>query len=307
MFETLESIQALLGVEEESVSLEFKDGAKLTGLTDKAKTELITDVTAFANAGGGTVIYGIREEQRDGKSVASVIAPVTDASITQDRLRDIIHSNTDPAMRGFSIVRIGAEGGSIFVIEVAEGDTAYQNKRDFKFYSRVDASAHPMYAFAVRDVMNRRTHPHVSVELRLYRNLTEQNRHRYSVVPELTNEGNLTANLWSFRLGVPEAIGRSDGAYAMHMREIPGPKIENHPLRWFEYSSERTGYSSLRILPGDSVGLSSGNNYPGVLLIIESAESLRVIETSPPLFWSLLLDNAPRQSGSLPYSKWSIW
>lgn len=307
MFETLESIEALLGVEEESVSLEFKDGAKLTGLTDKAKTELITDVTAFANAGGGTVIYGIKEEQRDGKSVASAIAPVTDVSITQDRLRDIIHSNTDPAMRGFSIVRIGADGGSIFVIEVAEGDTAYQNKRDFKFYDRVDASAHPMYAFAVRDVMNRRTHPHVSVKLKIYKNVVEQGHHRYTVVPELTNEGNLTANLWSLRVGVPEAIGQADGLHGFHMREINGPRLEKHRLRWFEYSSERNHYGSLKILPGDTVDLSSGNNYPSVLLDIKSVESLRSIETAPPLFWSLLLDNAPRQSGRLPYAEWSIW
>lgn len=307
MFDTLESIEALLGVEEESVSLEFKDGAKLMGLSDKARTELITDVTAFANAGGGTVIYGIKEEQRDGKSVASAIAPVTDVSITQDRLRDIIHSNTDPAMRGFSISRIGADGGSIFVIEVAEGDTAYQNKRDFKFYGRVDASAHPMYAFAVRDVMNRRTHPHVSVKLKILKNVVERDHHRYTVVPELTNEGNLTANLWSLRVGAPEAIGQADGLHGFHMREINGPRLENHRLRWFEYSSERIGFGSLKILPGDTVDLSTGNNYASFFLDIKSVESTRSIETAPPLFWSLLLDNAPRQSGRVPYPEWSVW
>lgn len=63
MFTTLEDIRALIGVAAETVSLEFKDGVKLNDLTDRARTELVTDVTAFANAGGGTVIYGLSEDQ----------------------------------------------------------------------------------------------------------------------------------------------------------------------------------------------------------------------------------------------------
>ncbi|MFM0185047.1 ATP-binding protein [Paraburkholderia nemoris] len=307
MFDTLESIQALIGVEAESVSLEFKDGTKLDGFTDRVKTEVITDVTAFANAGGGTVIYGIREEQRDGQSLASAISPVTDPAVTQDRLRDIIHSNTDPALRGFSITTIAAEGGWIFVIEVAEGDTAYQNKRDLRFYNRVDASAHPMYAFAVRDVMNRRTRPHVSVNLQIRRRTIENERHVYAVVPELRNEGNLTANHWTLRLGVPAVIGRPEGALVRHMRSIGELREGNHRTLWFEYSSEQIGTDTRRILPGDSLQLDMAHGYPEVLLVISGEAEIRATQFEPPIFWSLLLDNAPRQSGELQYREWSIW
>lgn len=307
MFDTFESIQALIGVEAESVSLEFKDGGKLDGLTERAKTELVTDVTAFANAGGGVVIYGIREEQRDGQSVASAISPVTDARVTQDRLRDIIHSNTDPALRGFSITTFAVDGGWIFVIEVTEGDTAYQNKRDLRFYSRVDASAHPMYAFAVRDVMNRRTRPHVSVHFEIQRRTVEHRRHVYAVIPELRNEGNLTANHWTLRLGVPAVIGRPEGALMRHMRLIGESRQANHDTRWFEYMPEQIGIGERKILPGDSLVLDAAHNYPQILLVIAGEAEIRAAETEPPIFWSFLLDNAPRQFGELQFRDWSIW
>ncbi|MGT0248037.1 AlbA family DNA-binding domain-containing protein [Burkholderia pyrrocinia] len=307
MYSTLESIQALIGVEAESISLEFKDGTKLDGLSERAKTELVTDVTAFANAGGGTVIYGLQEESREGQSLASAISPVTDVRVTQDRLRDVIYSNTDPAFRAFSITTIAAEGGSIFVIEIAEGDTAYQNKRDQRFYSRVDASAHPMYAFAVRDVMNRRTRPHVSVRFDIRRRTVERGRHVYVLVPKLENEGNLTANHWTFRLGVPVPIGRAE-VLGRVMHSI-GQSMEGlHTVQWFEYSSEWGGaFGTPRILPGDTLELDMNHNYPEVLLVISDMAEIRAAELEPPIFWSLLLDNAPRQTGEIPYNDWSVW
>ena len=111
MYETIGDIQSLRDVAAESVSLEFKAGAKLENMTDRARLDLIADVTAFANAGGGTLIYGLGEIQRDGKSYAGDILPVRDARMTQDRLREIIVSNTDPVLRGFTITHIPADGG----------------------------------------------------------------------------------------------------------------------------------------------------------------------------------------------------
>lgn len=116
MYETIEDIQALRDIGAESVSLEFKAGAKLENMNEKARLDLIADVTAFANTGGGTLIYGLGENKRDGKSYAGDISSVRDARMTQDRLREMIVSNTDPVLRGFTITHIPADGGSIFVV-----------------------------------------------------------------------------------------------------------------------------------------------------------------------------------------------
>lgn len=307
MFNTLAAIQALLGVEAETVSLEFKDGTKLDGLSDRAKTELVTDVTAFANAGGGTVIYGVTEAQRNGQSFADAISPVTDARVTQDRLRDIIHSNTDPSLSGFSITTIAANGGSIFVIEVDEGDTAYQNKRDQRFYSRVDASAHPMYAFAIRDVMNRRTRPHVEAALVVQYRETSQDRHVYAVVPKLRNTGNLTANHWVLRVGLPAAIGRMGQQVADRIRQLGGVRHAGHELNLYEFSSDRVPGNSGRILPGDTYVLDQGQGFTELILVIQGDAARRAIQAEPPLIWRLYVDDAPAQIGEEAYRDWSRW
>jgi predicted HTH transcriptional regulator len=61
---------------EESLNLEFKDGAALEN-TDAKKREITKDVSAFANSDGGTLIYGISQFQDSGKEhLAEKISPV---------------------------------------------------------------------------------------------------------------------------------------------------------------------------------------------------------------------------------------
>ncbi|WP_438391197.1 AlbA family DNA-binding domain-containing protein [Caballeronia sp. DA-9] len=207
MYETIEDIQAIRDVATESVSLEFKAGAKLDNMNDRARMDLIADVTAFANAGGGALIYGLGEIRRDGKSHAGDISPVQDARMTQDRLREIIVSNTDPVLRCFTITYIAAGGGSIFVVKVEEGDTAYQNGCDRRYYGRIDASAQPMHGFAIRDLMNRRTRPHVTASFRkITRGDIRGDQREYVLLGEPRNEGNLTAHHWALRAAIPDVI-----------------------------------------------------------------------------------------------------
>jgi len=50
----------IAGKVEESSSLEYKAAAALDRGDDRKKIELTKDVSAFANAGGGVLIYGIK-------------------------------------------------------------------------------------------------------------------------------------------------------------------------------------------------------------------------------------------------------
>ena len=307
MYDTLAKIESTLGNETESVTLEFKDGEKLTGLNDKAKRDLVVDVTAFANAGGGTVIYGISEEQREGLSYACRLSPVTDEKITIDRLREIIFSNTDPPLRDFTIDAYSVEGGRLFVINVAEGDTAYQNKLDFRYYGRVDASSHPLHGFSVRDVMNRRKRPLVAIRFSTSKLLTDPNRHIYKLTPELHNVGTLTAKHWILRLGIPAAFFKTEGALMRHMRLTSSQTHKEVLYKWYEYSPDLVGLGLGVLLPGDSLPLDAAHNYPEIRLEISSPESITAADAAPPLMWLFLLDNAPRQSGEIKYNEWSVW
>ncbi|WP_186257419.1 AlbA family DNA-binding domain-containing protein [Burkholderia gladioli] len=306
MYETIADIEALQDVAFESVNLEFKAGAKLENWNERAKLDFIVDVTAFANAGGGVVIYGLNEIQRDGRSYAGDVSPVRDTRLTQDRLREVIVSNTDPVLRGFTIAHIQVDGGSIFVVSVDEGDTAYQNTCDRKYYGRIDASSQPMHGFAIRDVMNRRTRPHVtaSLSVRSRRNV-EAGRREYELNAILSNDGNLTARHWALRVAIPRGIGTHEGSFLYHLRPDGGDHINGLGYQWYRYSSERSDGRSYRILPGEILNFREIFADVAVLLLsVGSREQRRVMDHSPSVYWELLVDDAPKQKGELLYADW---
>jgi hypothetical protein len=309
MYKTEDELRALLNLEAESVSLEFKDGAKLNSLSNDARKDLVVDVTAMANSGGGTIIYGIAEQkQRDGRSVASSISPVTDERITQDRLREIIYSNTDPALSGFNVKCIPVAGGQVIVIEVTEGETAYQNKLDRRYYNRVDASSAPMYGFAVRDVMNRRTKPRVIVEFDVKPVEVNSNRHRYHVFPVLKNIGNLTANHWTLHVGLPGALSKIQTNPWGAVSQLPDKYPVDTYATWYEFSSEKSHGAAPRVLPGQSRRLGGSEGFAQFEIEIDSnRDRLIAADRRPSLWWILFLDDAPRTEGELPYDKWSRW
>lgn len=307
MYETIEDIQALRDVAFESVNLEFKAGAKLDKWSDKAKLDFIAEVTAFANAGGGTLIIGLDEIQLDGKSYAGDISPVQDTRMTQDRLREFIVSNTDPVLRGFTINHIQVDGGSVFIVNVEEGDTAYQNTCDRKYYGRVDASAQPMHGFAIRDVMNRRTRPHVTASFKTVARggIAADDSRVYELHGVLANEGNLTAHHWVLRVAIPDIIGTHDGPFIYNMRGDGGDRINGLAYRWYRYRSEQMDGRSHRILPGENLILRETFSGAATLVLrVGSNEQRRIMDRSPAVYWELFVDDAPKQKGELPYAQW---
>lgn len=307
MYETLAEIEALFGQAEESVSLDFKAGRSFDEMNNAARGELVKDVTAFANAGGGTIIYGVGERQDGGRSVADGFAPVTNDRVTADQLTTIITSNTDPVFSGFSIKVFALDGGArVFVIDVEQGDTAYQNRLDKKFYQRTAAVSESMYNFAIRDVMNRRSAPRVNVAISIERFQQAQDVHRYRVVPTLSNEGLLTAHHWCLHVDIPHPVG-SLGQQALPI--VYGPtavRRDGQEYRRFEYSSERSpgGGAGLRILPGQTQLLSNQVGYPALDLQVDDAVWRQLERFEPPLYWTLYVDDAARKEGMTPYAAW---
>ena len=306
MYDSIEEVNALIDEAFETVSLEFKNGAKLNNPNDRAKADIVTDVTAFANAGGGTLIYGIQEEEREGKSFAASIAPVTDLKMSVDRLRDIITSNTDPVLHDFKIDQFVVDGGSIFVVHIDQGDTAYQNRRDHRFYTRMGASAQAMFAFSIRDVMNRRTRPHVVASFQFTIRVQQQQMHEYVVRPTLKNDGSLTAHHWALRVGLPDVIGSTEGRLVPHIRRHGEDRLNGVPYTWYQYQSERGDGGTRKILPGDSLDLAQELEYAGVVLVMRmgSQEQMRLMHRAPPLRWELLVDDSRKIVGEVPFEEW---
>lgn len=306
MYETLAEIEELFGQSEESVSLEFKSGRAFDEM-NTARTELVKDVTAFANAAGGTIIYGIAERRDGGHSLADGFDPVTNDRVTADQLTLIITSNTDPVFRAFRVKVLNLDGGGrVIVINVEQGDTAYQNRLDRKFYQRTASVSESMYNFAIRDVMNRRTAPHVSSTIAIQRVELAAALHRYRVVPGLTNEGLLTAHPWCLQVDLPAAIGRLGQQVLSTVYGPSSVRLDGHEYGRFEYSSERApgGGSSLRLLPGQTQLLSTQVGFPELDLHVDEATWRRLERFEPPLRWTLYVDDSPRKEGSMPFDEW---
>jgi Putative DNA-binding domain len=85
---------------QEGNSLDYKDSRSLSKADTK---ELCKDTTAFANAGGGMIIYGITEDKHE----PTGIDQGTDrTAITKEWIEDILTSNIRPKIEDLEIVMV---------------------------------------------------------------------------------------------------------------------------------------------------------------------------------------------------------
>src|SRR5262245_21268271 len=93
---------ALIGGQvQESLTLDYTAGGALVN-TDPKKDEVSKDVSAFANAAGGVVIYGMVEEHR----LPTHLDGVDPAVITREWLDQVIGSRIQPRIDGVRIMPI---------------------------------------------------------------------------------------------------------------------------------------------------------------------------------------------------------
>ncbi len=107
-----------------------------------AKNEFVADITAFANAGGGDVVYGADE---DGDAKASAVVPQV---INQDqevrRLQDFLLNSVEPRIPGVQVhaveVNIGGTAGHAIVVRVPQSWVGpHRVKTNQHFYLREGA------------------------------------------------------------------------------------------------------------------------------------------------------------------------
>jgi hypothetical protein len=136
---------------------------------DGKKRELSKDVSAFANSAGGTLIYGIVEDQET--HVASDLDDGFDPTeISKEWLEQVINSNIQPRLSGVMIRAVDLithrPGNVAYVVTVPKSSTAHQ-AADKRYYKRFNFESVPMEDYEVRDVMQRTSAPSVSIELEI--------------------------------------------------------------------------------------------------------------------------------------------
>ena len=145
---------------EESIYLDYKDGRALD--SDKI-VEITKDVSAFANADGGIIVYGVSENKATHKP--EDYAPVTNPKITKEWLEQKI-SLIRRKIDGVLIFPIRLEGnanGSIYVVKIPHSNNAPHMALDNKYYKRHNFSSDPMEEYEVRESFFREHYPKLEI------------------------------------------------------------------------------------------------------------------------------------------------
>ena len=142
----------------EDLELDFKE-CRALAKSDGKKRELAKDVSAFANSAGGTLVYGIIEDDQT-HAAASLDRGYDPADISQEWIEQVINSNIHPRLSGVRINRVSlsksSPGKVAYVVYVPKGTTAHQ-AADNRYYKRFNFQSVPMEDYEVRDVMQRTT------------------------------------------------------------------------------------------------------------------------------------------------------
>lgn len=101
--------------DEERRTMDFK--RDLPGNADKDKIELRADVTSFANAGGGDLIFGVDEAGGVATAVPGLAGINSDAEIR--RIEAVIQSSIDPRVPGIESRAVAIPGkGPVIIVRV---------------------------------------------------------------------------------------------------------------------------------------------------------------------------------------------
>lgn len=130
--------------ESEGKSLEFK--RDIIGNSDSAKKEFLHDISSFANASGGFIIYGMEEIQGSASGLPGISEINPDQEIL--RLENIIRSCIDPRIPGFSIRSIPLSNGSnviaLFIPKSWSSPHMVTLKGSSRFFTRNSAGKYQM-------------------------------------------------------------------------------------------------------------------------------------------------------------------
>ena len=187
---------------EENARLEYKAAGSL-GRSDGKKREITKDVSSFANASGGTIIYGIFETQsEDGVRLPEKVDPVNANEYSKEWLDQII-GQIRPKISGLQISAIcvgPADYDYVYVISVPQGSTAHQ-ALDCRYYARRNFEATAMVDYEVRDVMQRTIHPTLEASLRIAADFPFDNNSYVAI--RLRNIGEVMARHYAVILHLP--------------------------------------------------------------------------------------------------------
>lgn len=233
-FNNIVDLQSLIdNVVEEDTELEYKlcfgntDEDCYCGKKKKDwRAEFVKDVSGMANANGGYIIYGIREENNEqGHRIPKQLEPIPFGNYNCDQLTQILTKGIRPSLDvSISCLSDPQKKGDYFIVKIPKGMTAHQSLYDKRYYRRHSATVEAMEDHEIRDVMNRIKEPVIDLEFSIVKAVTHRKRSSqylagvkvvngelpdkvsYKLQYQLVNNGSVYAKYINFLVYIPEDI-----------------------------------------------------------------------------------------------------
>lgn len=146
--ETLKDIQSLIdGRIAESTTLEYK---RELGKSKKSNNEIAKDISAFANTDGGTIIYGVDEDDKRPISFFWLSDNGVD-----ERIQNIAASTIQPKLSGVKVARLDNPENNlkaVYVVEISKSPEAPHMVKE-RYYRRSGSTSRPMDNIQVKNAM----------------------------------------------------------------------------------------------------------------------------------------------------------
>lgn len=297
---------------QEGLYIEFKRGDALAP-SNASRQELVKDCTGFANAGGGTILYGVAEEDIEGIPAAVSLFPVTLQGAGGDWITNILRSNTSPPLGRFEITELAVPGGRVIAVEIDASSTAHQNLLDRRYYQRAGRNTEPMVDFQIRDVMNRRLRPEVSIVPRLINVESNGELHRKVLELSITNVGQVTLEKWQFEIDLPHEVIRDTRdpdilplleALLQNWQDTMSVQRNPNGQRVFRITCSDPDEEQRRRLihPGQTLMLVNPDRHPAIVTEVDHTVWRRI--RGQPIAWRIFLPNSQPITGEWCFEEW---
>jgi len=186
----------------ENINLDYKSAAALENTPSK-KREISKDVSAFANAAGGKIIYGIRDK----KHIPTEIDGTDEIKNKKEWLDQVINSNIHPRIEGINTyhISIKTENKGVLVVNIPTSYTAHQ-ANDNRYYHRYGSESLSMEDYQVRQTMNRGREPILKLEIPPGYQSYPSSRVQIRLKLILKNYGRISANSPEIFIHIPAEI-----------------------------------------------------------------------------------------------------
>lgn len=193
----------------ESTHLDYKECRALTWTDNEGKKKVINsiskDVSSFANADGGTIVYGIIEKDKSNIPYPERIDVGYDQESTSiEWLENVIDSNIQPRIKGIKInpvkLRSTNPGKVAYVVSIPKAMKEPYQAMDKRYYRRRNFKSEPMGHYEIMDIVGRGDAPEIEANIRIDPPI-EQISYKYSG-PDSTGSKRISYDLFNLKISL---------------------------------------------------------------------------------------------------------